>query len=537
MLNRCDRRAISNPLNSMISVVAAIAIATLLLGLSGCGDPESVVETDATSATGANPPAPPTEIVEVSPPRAIAELKADLDRYRPQVTIVRPRPEDVLQDSQIDVELTVRDLPVFQNETYGLGPYVQLYLDESPLPPIYDLDAPVRLDDLAAGTHTLRAFAVRPWHESFKNEGAYAQTTFHVYTQTGNNRPDPDLPLLTYNRPREIYGAEPILLDFYLTNAPLHLVAQESEEDEIPDWRVRATINGFSFITDRWQPFYLSGFQPGRNWVKLEFLDETGEPLRNTFNTTATAIVYDPTLNEPLTQLVTGELSAKAARGIVDPDVKPEPEPAIPPEPAIEPKDTLPEVVEPDDEIKEEVLPDEAESLESELEKSDTEEPVEEPDADLNLPPEIPDTPAIEDTDAIEPEPIPQTPDQPSENAVDKAAETAPEMPSDSSEADTASEPEPAAPEQTEVESVPESASPTSPETIEDEVDVSDEAAPDVPPDASEPESIAEDAEPTDADGDSAELRSPDAPAEAGDPADGETANAEPSAAASVESD
>jgi len=75
----------------------------------------------------------------------------------------------------------------------------------------------------------------------------------HIFTKTQDNNPDAVQPLLTYSRPKGSYGAEPILLDF--TNAPLHLVAQDNPNDDIADWRIRCTINGNSFVLDRWNPF------------------------------------------------------------------------------------------------------------------------------------------------------------------------------------------------------------------------------------------------------------------------------------------
>jgi hypothetical protein len=107
-------------------------------------------------------------------------------------------------------------------------------------------------------------------------------------------------------------------LDFYLTNAPLHLVAQENSKDEIADWRIRCTINGSSFALDRWAPIYLTGFKQGKNWVQLEFLDEQGNPVKNTFNNTVRVITYEPKGRDTLSKLVRGELSADEARGIVD---------------------------------------------------------------------------------------------------------------------------------------------------------------------------------------------------------------------------
>jgi len=38
---------------------------------------------------------------------------------------------------------------------------------------------------------------------------------------------------------------------------PLHLVAQDNPNDDIADWRIRCTINGNSFVLDRWEPVYL----------------------------------------------------------------------------------------------------------------------------------------------------------------------------------------------------------------------------------------------------------------------------------------
>ena len=128
------------------------------------------------------------------------------------------------------------------------------------------------------------------------------------------------MPLLTYNLPEGSYGAEPIPLDFYLTNAPLHFVAQENPDDDILDWRIRCTVNGESFILDRWQTIYLKGFKRGRNWVKLEFLDEQGNPIQNAFNTTARLVNYDPRQTDSLSKLLAGKLSAEEARSIVDPD-------------------------------------------------------------------------------------------------------------------------------------------------------------------------------------------------------------------------
>jgi hypothetical protein len=279
---------------------------------------------------------------EVSPPSVIQELRPILEVYQPQVTIITPKSDEVFPDNKVTATFQVKDLPIFKDQELQLGPHLHVIVDNQPYIPVYDLNQPLVLPDLSPGTHTLRVFASRPWHESFKNEGAYAQTTFHVFTKTDDNNPDPNLPLLTYSRPQSSYGAEPILLDFYLTNAPLHLVASENANDKFSDWRIRCTINDESFIFDRWQAVYLKGFQPGKNWVKLEFLDNQGNPLKNAFNTTVRLIDYQPKGKDTLSKITRGELTADEVRGIVNPNYKfipkPTPIPAVETPPEIQPK-------------------------------------------------------------------------------------------------------------------------------------------------------------------------------------------------------
>jgi hypothetical protein len=313
--------------------------------------------------SGRTEQAKPTKLVgkltETSPPQTIQELGKELEKYQPQVAILSPRQNEVLQDDTVSVRFEVKDLPIFKEENLGLGPHLHVFLDNQPYQPVYDLSQPLVLENLAPGTHSLRVFASRPWQESFKNDGAYAQAIFHVFAKTGDNQPEPGLPLLTYSRPQGSYGAEPILLDFYLTNAPLHLVATEDTKDDIPDWRIRCTVNGESFILDRWQPVYLKGFKPGRNWVQLEYIDEKGNPIKNVFNNTVRLVTYEPGGKDTLSKLVRGDLSPQEAGRIVDLNYQPSaeapiapeapaspeplPSPIAPPSPAPEPEPVIPE--------------------------------------------------------------------------------------------------------------------------------------------------------------------------------------------------
>lgn len=280
--------------------------------LTACND---TIDSVQAFNTDEKPPIPNVEnIAEVATPALIQQLSQNFAQTQPQVKIVSPNNGEVLNTKDVSVSLNVKGLDIFKNEELQMGPHLHFFVDDQLYQSIYSIEKPIVLSNLAPGTHTIRVFAVRPWHESFKNEGAYAQTTFHIFTPTEDNNPSESQPLLTYSRPQGVYGAQPIMLDFYLTNAPLHLVAKENPDDEISDWRIRVTINGESFLLDTWQPIYLKGFNKGQNWVKLEFIDDNGNVIKNAFNSTVRAIEYDPKIKDTLAKLVTGKISLNKAQ-------------------------------------------------------------------------------------------------------------------------------------------------------------------------------------------------------------------------------
>lgn len=398
-------------------------ILTVAFGMTGCQDR---FETPSISTQGEPTTQLSKKLSEVSPPTELVKLRDSLKNYRPQVTIVSPRANEVLQDTTVNVRFQVQDLPIFKNSDLELGPHLHVILDNQPDIEVYNIAQPLVFQDLEPGTHTLRVFAARPWDESFKNEGAYAQTTFHLLTKTEENQPDPALPLLTYNRPVKTYGAEPILLDFYLSNAPLHLVAQANPDDNISDWRIRVTINGESFVLNQWEPIYLKGFKPGKNWVQLEFLDEQGNSVKNVFNNTVRLMTYEPNGQDTLSKLVRGELSAEQALGIVDPSYAPPPEPT--PQPALTPELETPAPT-PEEEEKEVPF---VEPVPSEVETPTTEPSISEPAAVTPQEPEVTpiSTPDVLPTPAPSPESMPvELLNEAEPTAIDETATEVPVQP------------------------------------------------------------------------------------------------------------
>ncbi|NER80663.1 MAG: hypothetical protein F6K42_14050 [Leptolyngbya sp. SIO1D8] len=333
----------------------SLLLMILMLGLASCGGdrnaPTVLLAGNETTST-TNPLI--GVLAEVSPPASIQQLKPFMDVYEPQVRIASPKDSSILKDTTVSVELQVRDFPIYKDADLGLGPHLHLLLDDQPYQPVYDADVPITFTDVSPGTHTLRVFATRPWDESFKNDGAYDQVTFSILTESPHNNPDNNQILLTYGQPQGIYGVEPIMLDFYLTNAPLHMVSETDET--IIDWRIRCTVNGESFVFDRWQPIYLKGFQPGKNWVKLEIIDSNGDLVDNAFNTGIRLIEYIPGATDDLSKLIRGEIPLSKARVLVDPNY-------VPPAPVVEEEPPLQEeVLDADEENTPELPPAEVQS-------------------------------------------------------------------------------------------------------------------------------------------------------------------------------
>jgi hypothetical protein len=272
------------------------------------------------SACNASQPAPPeplaspVQLRQVPEPEELARLNSYLEDTAPVVKILSPQPEQILQQDKVSVRFAVEGLPIFKDPDLGMGPHLHVVLDRRPYVAHYDVEQSLEFTDLDPGSHTLRVFASRPWHESFKNSSAYDQVTFHVQVKTPEYIPQPDLPLLTSTRPQGNYGAEPILLDGWLTNAPI----RESMLSDVPkDWHIRYTFNHQSEVLDHWQPVYLQGFRPGRNLVVVELIDGDGHPIRNVYNTRVHEITFTPGGQDTLSRLTRGELKAEEAIGIL----------------------------------------------------------------------------------------------------------------------------------------------------------------------------------------------------------------------------
>jgi hypothetical protein len=271
--------------------------------------------TNAANTTNAAPSAQ-TLTEAPRPPKIADEMKTrgEQDNAAPTIAVVEPKNNSTVNSSTVRVKLALSgDLKGYKpmkDMTTGMGNHIHVILDNQPYEAYYNLDQEFELRNVADGEHTLRFFPSRPWHESYKNDGAFQMVRFTVKNggadaskpvttnanQTMSNAstaaPTPEgkdmqtstagavdaaKPLLTYSRPKGEYkgaDADAIMIDFWLSNAKL--------QGDGGEYRVRYSVDGgeAKFI-DKWQPIWLSGWTNGKHSVKVGLVDKAGNLVDN----------------------------------------------------------------------------------------------------------------------------------------------------------------------------------------------------------------------------------------------------------------
>ena len=305
----------------------SIALATFALLFASCSAGNS--DNASTTATSTVTPSPTQMLTVIPRPQKILDLmkaRGEQDEAKPVLKIVSPEKDGVINGSTVEVKLNLSgDLKGYmphKDPATGKGNHIHVILDNQPYEAYYELGQPFELRNVVAGKHTLRVFPSRPWHESYKNEGAFQMVAFTVkgggdaskptttnsgQTMANNNsgasqpapregkdvsastagEVDPSKPLLTYSRPKGEYkgeDADPIMIDFWLTGAKL--------KGDGGEYRVRYVIDDDDAkYIDKWEPIWLSGWIIGKHTVRLELLDKDGKPVENGgYNTTSREI-------------------------------------------------------------------------------------------------------------------------------------------------------------------------------------------------------------------------------------------------------
>ena len=305
--------------------VALLGMIGLSLSFGACAPADNANSNTTTTTNVAPPgatPAPAAQSLTAATERPqrvkeMADKMGEADKASPRLRIATPAEGQTVTGSTVRVKLNLTSDKGYKpgkDAATGMGPHIHVILDNQPYEAYYNLDQPFELRNVTEGKHTLRVFASRAWHESYKNEGSFQMVTFTVKgggdatkpttTNTGqvmsNNNAgnanagaapaegkdmaassagdvDPKKPLLTYSRPKGEYkgaDAEVIMIDFWLTNAKL---AGEGGE-----YRVRYSVDGGEAkMLDKWQPIWLTGWTNGKHSVKLELVDKNGNVVTN----------------------------------------------------------------------------------------------------------------------------------------------------------------------------------------------------------------------------------------------------------------
>ncbi|MDM7924120.1 MAG: hypothetical protein QUS14_17675 [Pyrinomonadaceae bacterium] len=296
--------------------IKTISIAILSASLFAACGTQPATNTANTANTNAAPAA--MNLTPADTPQRIKDMMAgrgEQDAAAPMVQITAPVEGSTVESSTVRVQLVVGgDLKGYKpgmDPQTKMGNHIHVILDNQPYEAYYNIDQEFELRNVPDGEHTLRVFASRPWHESYKNEEAFDVVKFTVKngganldipatTNTGqqmsnantNAAPTPEgkdmpasqggaidveKPLLTYSRPKGEYkgtDADPIMIDFWLSNAKL--VGDGGQ------YRVRYTVgNGQPQYIDKWAPLWLSGWTAGKHSIKLELVDQTGNVVDN----------------------------------------------------------------------------------------------------------------------------------------------------------------------------------------------------------------------------------------------------------------
>lgn len=310
--------------STKVFILAAAAL------ISACSQPQTNTGANSSNAgmTGANTlntkasPPEARNLSEVPRPQKIVDMTAqrgEQDEAKPILKVVEPNEGATINSSTVRVKLDLSgDLKGYQpmkDMATGTGNHIHVILDNQPYEAHYILEQGFELRNVADGEHTLRLFPSRPWHESYKNEGAFQTVKFTVKNGAANaNQPattnsgqqmsnasantnanavmtpegkdmqastagavDFKRPLLTYSRPKGEYkgaDSDAIMIDFWLSNAKL--------QGDGGEYRVRYSIDGedAKFIA-KWQPIWISGWTSGKHTVKLELVDKDGNLVEN----------------------------------------------------------------------------------------------------------------------------------------------------------------------------------------------------------------------------------------------------------------
>jgi hypothetical protein len=310
---------------SRTQIICAASVLILSAFLAGCETPtENKMPASGTATSTATATPEKQDLKVAERPEGVKKLMAERgeqDKASPVLKIISPASNATITGSTVNVKLALSgDLKGYKpgKNPDGTGNHLHVILDNQPYEAHYHIEHGFELRNVSEGNHTLRVFASRPWHESYKNAGAFQMVSFTVKgggdatkptttaagekmadakkmpppppasspapEKEGKDMPastggavDAKKPLLTYSRPKGEYkdaAANSIMIDFWLQNAKL--------QGDGGEYRVRYSIDGGEAkYLEKWEPIWVSGWIAGKHTIKLELVDKAGNVIDN----------------------------------------------------------------------------------------------------------------------------------------------------------------------------------------------------------------------------------------------------------------
>ena len=251
--------------------------------VAGLALPTWPLQRSSNQDTSLSSQSPSGRLQEVAPPGAVQQLREKLQRYQPNLRLVSPTDDSVINADSVDFVLDVRDWPVSRDLELGLGPHVVVQIDNQPQRRLDSLEGNrvrLQIDGLSAGSHRFSAWAAYPWGEAIKTPGANLQGRFHLWQRVEGTQPEDDAPWLVPVTSSASPALQPLLLDWIIWNAPL-----QNLRDGDGRWRLRLSVDGDSFLVDQQEALWLKGSPSSSgNLVQMELLNGVGEPITPEFN-------------------------------------------------------------------------------------------------------------------------------------------------------------------------------------------------------------------------------------------------------------
>src|SRR5687768_4479386 len=166
-----------------------ITLPVIVIGifLCACGSPSTNNSSSNPANTNATSSPATQSLTVVDTPQRIKDMMAqrgEQDSAAPSLKIVEPAANSTVNSSTVKVKLDLTgDLKGYKphkDPETQMGNHVHVILDNQPYEAYYNLDSEFELRNVADGEHTLRVFPSRPWHESYKNPGAFQMVKFTV---------------------------------------------------------------------------------------------------------------------------------------------------------------------------------------------------------------------------------------------------------------------------------------------------------------------------------------------------------------------